>query len=192
VPTNEVLEPRADEIEQWLKEDKLKLTRIQELLAGKQCLVPYMSLRRFVLRKGWGKSPKTTVRMADTEPGEVAEGDFGRLGLMWDPQSGRRRQAWGMVTVMGYSRHEFLWPLFGQQLTDVIEGLEATWAFFGGIPRYLIIDNFPAAVVGPDPLNPRLTRGFLEYAQHRGFIADPTRPGHAKDKRYVSYYTSFP
>jgi len=41
--------------------------------------------------------------------------------------------------VMGYSRHEFLWPLFGQQLGDVIEGLEATWAFFGGIPRYTVL-----------------------------------------------------
>ena len=147
VPTNEVLEPWAGQIERWLKEDKLKLTRIQELLAQRHCLVPYMSLRRFVLRKGWGKSSKTTVRMADTEPGEMAEGDFGRLGLMWDSQSGRRRQALGMVTVMGYSRHEFLWPLFGQQLTDVIEGLEATWAFFGGIPRYLILDYVPRHII---------------------------------------------
>ena len=185
VPSNEVLEPWAEQIQQWLKQDKLKLTRIQELLAQGQCLVLYMSMRRFVFRKGWGKGSQTTVRMADTEPGEVAEADFGRLWLMWDPQSGRRRQAWGMVTVMGYSRHEFLWPLFSQQLADVIEGMEATWAFFGGIPRYLVLDNFPAAVVGTDPFNPRLTRGFLEYAQHRGFIADPTRTGHPKDKPKV-------
>lgn len=185
VPTNEVLEPWADQIEQWLKQDKLKLTRVQELLAGRRCLISYTSLRRFILKRGWGKRSHTTVRMADTEPGEVAEADFGRLGLMWDPQSGRQRQVWGMVIVLGYSRHEFMWPLFGQQLADVIEGLEAAWAFFGGIPRYLVLDNFPAAVVGPDPLNPRLTRGFLEYAQHRGFIADPARPGHPKDKPKV-------
>ena len=38
-----------------------------------------------------GKISHATVRMADTGPGEVAEADFGRLGLMWDPQSGRRR-----------------------------------------------------------------------------------------------------
>lgn len=50
VPTNELLEPWADQIEQWLKQDKMKLTRIQELLAGQQCLVPYMSLRRFSIR----------------------------------------------------------------------------------------------------------------------------------------------
>jgi len=185
-PTDEVLKPWAEQIRQWLNQDKLKLTRIRELLAGRQCVVPYMSLRRFVIRKGWfGKNSRATVRMADTKPGEVAEADFGRLGLMRDPETGRQRQALGMVTVMGYSRHEFLWPLFGQQLADVIEGLEAAWAFFGGIPKYLVIDNFPAAVVGMDPLNPRLTRGFLEYAQHRGFIADPTRPGHSRDKPKV-------
>ena len=31
---------------------------------------------------------------------------------------------------------------------DVIAGLEAAWAFFGGITQYIVIDNFPAAVVG--------------------------------------------
>ena len=185
-PTDDVLEPWAGQIEGWLKHDRLKLTRIQDLLAQHNCLVAYTCLRRHVMKRGWfGKSSQTTVRMADTGPGEVAEADFGRLGLTWDPQSGRRRQAWGMITVMGYSRHSFLWPLFGQQLADVTEGLEATWAFFGGIPHYLVIDNFPAAVAGTDPLNPRLTRGFLEYAQHRGFIADPARPGHPKDKPKV-------
>jgi Transposase and inactivated derivatives len=186
IPSEKVLEPWAGRIEQWLKQDKLKLTRVQELLAQRHLMIAYSSLYRFVKRRGWlGRNSHTTVRMADTEPGEMAEADFGRLGLMWDPQSGRKRQVHGMVTVLGYSRHEFLWPLFSQQLTDVIEGLEATWAFFGGIPRYLVLDNFPAAVVGMDPLNPRLTRGFLEYVQRRGFIADPARTGHPKDKPKV-------
>jgi transposase len=186
VPTDRVVEPFAGQIERWIKDDHLKLTRIQDLLAGRHCTVPYTCLRRYVIRKGWfGKSSHATVRLADTEPGQVAEIDFGRLGLTGDPETGRSRVALGMVTVLNYSRHEFLWPLFGQRLRDVIEGLEATWAFFGGIPRYVVLDNFPAAVIGPDPLNPRLTRGFLDYAQHRGFIADPARPGHPKDKPKV-------
>lgn len=186
VPTEKLLEPWADHIEKWLKEECLTLTRVQDLLAQERCLVAYTCLRRYVTRRRWfGKSSRSTVRMADTEPGQMAEVDFGRLGLTWDPESGRKRQAWGMLTVLGYSRHSFLWPLFGQQLSNVIEGLEATWAFFGGLPQYLVLDNFPAAVVGTDPLNPRLSRGFLEYVQHRGFIADPTRPGHPKDKPKV-------
>ncbi|MDP3064493.1 MAG: hypothetical protein Q8O40_14985, partial [Chloroflexota bacterium] len=76
------------------------------------------------------------------------------------------------------------------RLEDVIEGLEAAWALFQGIPRILVPDNMPAAVAGPDPLYPRLTRGFLEYSQHRGFFVDPARVRHPRDKGHVSYCTS--
>jgi len=185
IPTESQLGPWADQIYKWLKEDKLRVTRIQELLLRHNCEVAYTSLRRFIGRRGWGKNNRDTVRMADTEPGEMAEMDFGRLGYVWDSDSGRRRLVWCMVVVLAYSRHSFVWPLFRQQLADVIEGMEACWAFFGGIPKYLIIDNFPAAVAGADSLNPRLTRGFLEYAQYRGFFADPARPRHPKDKPKV-------
>jgi len=129
--------------------------------------------------------------MADTPPGEVAEADFGRLGLIWDPERERRRLVWALVVVLSYSRHSFVWPMFRQQLADVIDGLEATWAFFGGIPRYLVIDNFPAAVVGADPLHPRFTPGFLEYAQHRGFFPDPARVRHPKDKPHAERHLDF-
>jgi hypothetical protein len=182
VPTDQLLAPWADKIEHWLKSDRLKLIRVQDLLAQRQCPVAYTCLRRYVLRRGWSGKGQDTVRMADTEAGQMAEIDFGRLGLMKDAGEDKKHLVWGMLTVLGFSRHQFLWPLFGQTLTEVIEGLENTWSFLGGVPRYVVLDNFPAAVVGMDPLNPRLTRGFLEYAQHRGFIADPARPGHPKDK----------
>ena len=185
IPTTSILEPLADIIRDWIKEDRLQLTRIQELLKQRGFDVVYSSLYRFVTRNGWRRSNRTTVRMEDTEPGQVAEMDFGRLGLMWDNQSGRKRLALGMVVTLAYSRHHFLWPLFGQTLVEIIEGLEACWAFLGGVPHYLVIDNFTTAVAGTDPLNPRLTRGFLEYAQHRGFIVDPTRVRHPQDKPKV-------
>ena len=114
------------------------------------------------------------MRMEDTAPGEVAEVDFGRLGLIHDPDTGHRRTVWALIVVLAYSRHCFVWPTFGQKLEDVIVGLESAWVFFGDIPRYLVIDNFPPAVAGADALHPVFTRGFLEYSQRRGF--SPTRP----------------
>ena len=123
--------------------------------------------------------------MEEIPPGEVAELDFGRLGLMEDPETGRRRTVWALIVVLAYSRHSFVWPTHGQKLEDVIAGLEASWAFFGGIPKYLVVDNFPAAVAGADALHPRLTRGFLEYSQHRGFITDPARVRRPRDKPKV-------
>ena len=190
-PQQDQLEPWADQIYQWITKDRLQMTRIHELLGMRGCQLSYQSLRRFIINRNWRRRSKATVRMADTPPGEVAEADFGRLGMITDPATGKRKAVWAMVIVLCHSRHCFVWPMMQHKLPDVIAGLEAAWAFFGGMPKYLVIDNFPAAVVGTDPLNPILTRGFLEYAQHRGFIPDPARKGHPQDKPKVADFDDF-
>ena len=150
-PRQDELESWADQIYQWLTGDRLQMTRIHELLAARGCAVSYTSLQRFVAKRNWRKRSKTTVRMADTPPGEVAEADFGRLGMITDPATGKRKAVWAMVIVLCHSRHCFVWPMLQHKLEDVISGLEATWAFFSGMPKYLVVDNFPAAVVGNGP-----------------------------------------
>ena len=77
--SEDLLAPWADQIHRWLPGDRLQLTRIQELLAERDCRVSYASLQRFVARRNWRRRSKATVRMEDTPPGEVAEMDFGRL-----------------------------------------------------------------------------------------------------------------
>ena len=184
-PTEELLAPWSDQIYQWLTGGKLQLTRIRELLAERDCRVSYPSLQRYVARRNWRGRSARTVRMEESAPGEVAELDFGRLGLVQDPETGRRRTVWALLVVLAYSRHSFVWPTYSQKLEEVIAGLEAAWAFFDGVPKYLVIDNFPAAVAGADALHPSLTRGFLEYSQRRGFITDPARVRHPRDKPKV-------
>ena len=131
----------------------------------------------------WG--PRSTVRMAPTAPGDVAEMDFGKLGTLINPITGKRQVVYGLLVVLVYSRHAFLWPLVQQTVEATIEGLEQAWRFFGGLPVRLVLDNFPAAVAGPDALNPRPTRAFLEYSQARGLLLDPARVRHPKDKPHV-------
>ena len=111
-PTDEMLAPWAEQIYEWLTADRLQVTRIQELLAGRGCRVSYTSLRRFIVRRGWRRRSPATVRMGESAPGEVAEMDFGRLGLMEDPETGRRRVVWALIIVLSYSRHSFVWPTF--------------------------------------------------------------------------------
>ena len=184
-PAEDLLESWGDQIYRWITVDRLQVTRIQELLAQRGCAVSYTSLRRFLQRRNWRRRSLRTVRMEQSGPGEVAELDFGRLGYIQDQETGQRHTVWALLVVLAYSRHSFLWPTYSQKLEEVIVGLEAAWAFFGGVPKYLVIDNFPAAVAGADALHPRLTRGFLEYSQHRGFITDPARVRHPKDKPRV-------
>jgi len=44
-----------------------------------------------IIPGGLGATARDTVRMPDTAPGEVAEFDFGPLGLLTDPATGKRR-----------------------------------------------------------------------------------------------------
>ncbi len=185
------LAPYEAQVARWLRDERLKLTRIQELLGQQGMVVKYTTLRRFVRQAGLAKAPKSTVRMAETAPGEVAEMDFGKLGTLVDATTGKRRTVWALVIVLTMSRYSFVWPLLQQTLDETIAGLEATWAFFGGVTRRLVLDNFPAAVAGTDPLAPRPTRGFLEYSQARGFLVDPARVARPQDKDDASYCTFF-
>jgi transposase len=185
-PQVAILEPYRDQIATWLDQDHLLLTRIQELLDTQHRLkVKYTTLRRYVRQAGLWKQPRSTVRMAPTAPGEVAEMDFGKLGTLVDPNTGKRQVVYCLLVVLVYSRYAFVWPLVQQTVEATIEGLEQAWRFFGGVPVRLILDNFPAAVAGPDALNPRPTRAFVEYSRARGLLLDPARVRAPRDKPHV-------
>jgi transposase len=131
-----------------------------------------------------------TVRLPETEPGVYAQADFGRLGKLWDNIKKRERTAWAFIVTLSYSRHMHVYVTFSQDSTALIEGCEAAWAYFGGIAAVLIVDNMSPAVSIPDKYNPRINKTFMEYAQARGFIVDPTNPAHPRGKVYASYCTS--
>lgn len=183
-PLAVVLGDQRERIASWL-EQELQLTRIHELLGAEGVAVSYTTLRRYVRQSGLWKQARSTLRMADWPPGEAVEIDFGRLGTLVDATTGKREVVSALIVVLPHSRHQFVWPLLGQTLAETIAGLEAAWHFFGGIPRRVILDNFPAAVAGPDALTPRPTRGFLEYGQARDFLIDPARVRKPRDKPHV-------
>ena len=68
---------------------------------------------------------------------------------------------------------------------SAIQACEQAWQFFGGIFRVLLPDNTKAIVVKADPLDAHINPTFLEYAQARGFVVDPARARHARDKGRV-------
>jgi hypothetical protein len=79
----------------------------------------------------------------------------------------------------------FVYPTHRQTLEEVIAGFEAAWAFFGGVFKVVIPDNMKAIVDQADNTEPRLNDTFREYSQARGFVVDPTRVRHPKDKPRV-------
>ena len=71
-PIEQALLQRQPQIEVWLKQDKLILTKVHELLGREGLAVPYPTLHRFVRKHcGFGK-PAGTVRRIEATPGEFA------------------------------------------------------------------------------------------------------------------------
>jgi transposase len=180
----QVLEAHHDQLAAWIKE-RLTVAKIAILLQRQGVVVPYRTLHRYcVARCGFGATA-TTVRVADGEPGMECQLDFARMGLVADPQAGRRRVVHALIFTAVVSRHLYVYLTFSQTLEAIICGCEAAWRFFDGVFRVLVVDNTSAIVCDPDPVNPRLTVGWLDYAQHCGFATDTTRVAHPKDKPRV-------
>jgi hypothetical protein len=177
--TEQLLLPLRDQIRKWLKpaqDEKrgLRLSKVHQLLVRQGVKVPYSSLHRFAIKHcGFGDDRSMTYRMAESAPGEVAEVDFGRLGLVFDPHTGRRRLLWALVVVLIFSRHQYVHTTYTQKLKDILDGLEDAWFFFGGVVRRLILDNPRTAISKADRYDPVAQRTFEEYAQFRGLVIDP-------------------
>ena len=60
----------------------------------------HMTLLRFVRRAGWSGRPRSTVGVALSQPGEVAEIDYGRLGMLLNPTTGKRLAIWAPVVML--------------------------------------------------------------------------------------------
>jgi transposase len=181
----EVLEAEHGQIVEWVAKD-LTVVKIGELLARRGVDVPYRTLHRFcVQRAGFRAHARTTVRVADGEPGVECQLDFARMGLLYDSAAARRRVVHALIFTAVVSRHMFVWLTFTQTLEAVIAGCEGAWRFFGGVFRVLIPDNMGPIIAEADATNPRFTVGWLEYAQARGFETDPARVRSPRDKPRV-------
>ena len=159
----------------------LTVAKVGDLLTRQGIVVPERTLWRYCAER-CPSAPKGTVRLADPEPGRELQADFGRMGIMFDPVSARRRVVHALILVAVWSRHMFVWLTFTQTTADVIEGLEMGWAFFSGIFPVIIPDNLTPVVTKAEPTEPRINDTFLEYSQDRGFLVDAARVRHPKDK----------
>jgi transposase len=181
----EALSAREEQIRGWVGKDGLSIVKVEELLARSGCVAPYRTLHRFAVERCGFRVKATTMRVAEGDPGVECQIDFAQLGFLLDAETGRRRRVHALIFTAVVSRHMFVWLTYSQTLGAVIAGCEAAWEFFGGVFKVLIPDNLKAVVTDPDAVNPRLSTGWLDYAQHAGFGTDPARVRRPQDKPRV-------
>ncbi|WP_199183927.1 DDE-type integrase/transposase/recombinase [Cryobacterium sp. Y57] len=183
----EALLEREAQIKVWVAGDgrdhpALSIVKIEELLARSGCMVPYRTLHRFATERCGYRLRDVTVRVNAGEPGSELQLDFGQMGFITDADTGKRRRVHALIFTSAYSRRMFVWLSYSQTLAAVLAECEAACAFFNGVFRVLIPDNFKPVVIAADAVNPKLSSGWLDYAQHAGFVTDPARVRAPKDK----------
>jgi DNA replication protein DnaC/transposase len=168
-----------------------KLTAVRLLQEIKAAGYPggYTQLKEYV-RQVRPRPPEEPVVRFETPPGHQGQVDFADFRLPW----GKR---YALLVVLGFSR--FLWLHYFPRKTmrHLVEGLEAAFASFGGVPRELLFDQMKAVVIDDSrDEGGRVTENaeFLRFARHWGFRVRACRPYRAKTKgkveRPVSYVRS--
>jgi transposase len=177
------VEPYRQVVQEWV-EQGVEMTAIwQHLQDDYQYTGSYSSVRRFV-NKMRRTEPEVFVRV-HTAPGEEAQVDFGSVGQLYDPQSGRLRQAYVFVATLCYSRHQYAELVFDQKIPTWIGLHRRAFESWGGVPRRVVLDNLKAAVVKALVHDPVLGEAYRRMAQHYGFVISPTRPRTPRHKGKV-------
>jgi transposase len=167
-------------------EGGVRLSKVRKLLLRqRQVAVSYMTLYRYAVEElGFGcRAP--TIPVADCGPGEEVQLDTGWVGWLYDLFGRRQRRFRAWIFTAVRSRHRFVYPVFPETTATAIEACEEAWSYFGGVFKVVIPDNTKTVVNRADPLDAKLALEFLEYAQSRGFVVDPTRVRAPKDKARV-------
>ena len=140
-------------------------------------------------KKARGIRPEDVAIPVETEPGEVAQVDFGYVGFLVDPKTHQRRRAWVFTMVLGFSRHMFAKIVFDQRSETWVQLHVEAFAELGGVIRTIVPDNLKAAVIraafGVERDDSGLNRTYIELARYYGFSIDPAPPRAPKKKGKV-------
>jgi transposase len=177
------VEPYREIVQAWVEQGVEMVAIWQHLEDDYQYPGSYSSVRRFV-NKLRSTDPEVFVRV-HTTPGEEAQVDFGGVGQLYDPNSGRPRRAHVFVATLCYSRHQYAELVFDQKTPTWIGLHRRAFESWGGVPRRIVPDNLKAAVVKTLVHDPILGEAYRRMAQHYSFVISPTRPRTPRHKGKV-------
>jgi transposase len=142
------------------------------------------SVKRWV-RKLRRKSPTFFQHLA-VRPGEEAQMDFLEGPRIWaDSSRTVKRRCWILVLTLSHSGMSYRQVLCDQSERTVLEALTRGLEAWGGVPQWLKIDNFKAAVHKAHRYDPQISRQFLSWSAHYGIALSPCDPGKPNQKGRV-------
>lgn len=174
--TNKVdnlLLPHKDFISELLSEDHMTQTQIQRKLRSvRGCDIHIRALNRFI-GKHFSKPIGYTIHLA-TKPGEEAQVDYADVGMMVG-LDGKLRKTYAFIMTVSHSRYRYVEFVQSQSQESWCQSHINAFAFFGCVPKRVLLDNLKAGVIKPDIYDPTLNRAYEELSRFYHFIADPAK-----------------
>jgi transposase len=143
----------------------------------------YSSLLRYINK--YRETKDAPVYRIETKPGEYAQVDFGYMGLIFDPVTGKEEKAWVFVMVLCYSRHAYYEIVRNQDVETWCFCHIHAFEFFGGVPCIIIPDNLKSGILKASFTDPVINKSYADLATHYGFQVDPCLPGVPEHKGKV-------
>lgn len=185
-PAGEQFAPYRKEIMALLEDpaDPLTLKSAWQVICHRhpEITASYSSLKRVARR--W-RPTRTSTWRHETPPGQQAQIDYGKMGLLYDGEAGRRRTVYAFVATLSYSRYKYVEFGWSQDQQGFVGSHLKMAGFWDGMPQTLVPDNLKSGVLKPNRYDPQLNPLYRQMAEHYGCFIDPARPGHPKDKGKV-------
>lgn len=177
-----IFEPYKTNIQEYL-DKKVSRLRIFEILRDEYGVKStYINLCKYVQNQFPKKAEAYGVQTVT--PGEVAEIDFGELGLLPGPL-GKKVRTFGLAVILPFSKLDFYAICYNQKLDTLIKELKNAFDYFGGTPRKLKVDNMKTAILKNQHYDLEFNQDFLEFATHYNTVVLPCSPYSPEQKGTV-------
>jgi len=121
----------------------------------------------------------------ESNPGEIAQVDFGYAGKIFDEISKKEIKAYVFVMVLGFSRDAYFEIVKSQDIKTWSLCHIHAFEHFGGVPKIIVPDNLKSAIIKAAYCDPLPNRSYSDLAKHYGFQIDPCIAGVPEHKGKV-------
>jgi transposase len=147
-------------------------------------IVGYKTFWDELRRRSPVRAKTPTVRL-DHKPGEFVYFDFADGIDITDARTGAKTKTQLFVGVSPFSSFTVGEFVLNQKQPTFLRAIENAFTKLGGVPQYVTVDNLKSAVHRSHLYDPEVNPTFIEFANHWGFAAIPTRPHRPRDKAAV-------
>ena len=185
------LQERRPWIEDRLRAGWQPITIFEELPVNTGRSSFYRFLHRHKLIDIGENARRTLVQEIVYAPGEALIIDWGKLRHVIDPLTGKKRNLWMFIGVLGYSRYMLIHLVWSYDVPTTLATLEEMFRELGGVPRRIVSDNPKCFALEASKYEPLLNPVYERFAAHYGTMIECLPPGAPELKGRVERMVPF-